>query len=104
MSKAEELADALDAMRIDPALCHHMVVPEVEAAAAELRRLAQVEAEHAALLKAISDAEPVAWSAGINWSQIKHYQSEQVQKLTRESQPEHGFTVPLYTLNGIKKP
>ena len=71
--------------------------------AAELRRLAQVEAEHAALLKAISDAEPVAWSGGIEWHPIKHYQSEQVQKLTRKEQKEYGFTIPLYTLNGIKK-
>lgn len=104
MSKAEELADALDAMRIDPALCHHMVVPEVEAAAAELRRLAQVEAEHAALLKAISDAEPVAWineeqTIGPNF--LKRHLS--FGKYFSDN-PLHYKHIPLYTLNGIKKP
>ena len=70
--------------------------------AAELRRLAAVEQELEALKRAISDAEPIAWSTGINWHPIAHHQSEQVQKLTRKSQPEHGFTEPLYTLKGIK--
>ena len=41
--------------------------------------------------------EPIAWSTGIKWNPVSNYQSEQVQKLTRESQPEYGFTVPLYT-------
>ena len=68
----------------------------------ELRRLAAVEQELAALKRAISDAEPVAWSTGIKWHPVAHYQSEKVQKLTRKSQPEHGFTEPLYTLKGIK--
>lgn len=96
MSKAETLAYDLEA---------EIITHEVaDKAAAELRRLAQVEAEHAALLKAISDAEPVAWSGGIEWHPIKHYQSEQVQKLTRKEQKEYGFTIPLYTLNGIRKP
>ena len=99
-------------------------------AAAELRRLASVEqeleasqaeqleqcriigmsaerelalrAELEALKRAISYAEPVAWSTGIKWHPVGHYQSEQVQKLTRKSQPEYGFTEPLYTLKGIK--
>lgn len=75
---------------------------QLEDAQGEIRRLAQVEAEHAALLKAISDAKPVAWSAGIEWHPIKHYQSEQVQKLTRKEQKEYGFTIPLYTLEGIR--
>jgi hypothetical protein len=51
MSKALELADALDAIRIDPSLCHHMVAPDVDAAAAELRRLAEVEAAARNLVK-----------------------------------------------------
>ena len=71
-------------------------------AAAELRRLAAVEQELEALKRAISEAEPVAWSTGIRWSPVAHYQSEQVQKLTRNSQSEYGFTEPLYTLKGIK--
>lgn len=102
MSKAEELAKELLGV-IDGPTFH---VPHYMArqAAAELRRLAQMETEYVSLLKAISDAEPVAWSGGIEWHPIKHYQSEQVQKLTRKEQKEHGFTVPLYTLNGIKKP
>lgn len=103
MSKAEELADALDAMRIDPALCHHMVVPEVEAAAAELRRLAQVEAEHAALLKAISDAEPVAWM--IKTGHGTHLRESLHKEFIAIKDPTgRPFWTPLYTLNGIKKP
>lgn len=89
MSKAETLAYDLEA---------EVITHEVaDKAAAELRRLAQVEAEHAALLKAISDAEPVGTS-------------------TPMSGTVGGFTIavfrgtdvpvdtPLYTLNGIKKP
>lgn len=66
--------------------------------AAELRRLAQVEAEHAALLKAISDAEPVLWMDADTKDLYEHD--------TTEVDRFHGFkpTVPLYTLNGIKKP
>lgn len=91
MSKAEELADALDAMRIDPALCHHMVVPEVEAAAAELRRLAALE-------KAIMDAEPVAWirPSGKAMLEAGGYCTVYL------SSGMSNHSEPLYTLNGIK--
>lgn len=37
--------------------------------------------------------EPVAWCTGIEWGS---FQSETVRKLTRQPQPEHGFTTPLY--------
>jgi hypothetical protein len=36
---------------------------------------------------------PVAWVTGLQW---KPRQTEQVVKLTRETQPEYGYTVPLY--------
>lgn len=64
--------------------------------ASELRRLAQVEAEHAALLKAISDAEPVLWMDAETKVLYEHDTAD-VDKF-------HGFkpTIPLYTLNGIK--
>lgn len=58
-------------------------------------RLAQVEAEHAALLKAISDAEPVACS---------HFTDEQISRSMNGT----GLWVyatrgePLYTLEGIR--
>lgn len=72
--------------------------------ASELRRLAQVEAEHAALLKAISDAEPVAWineeqTIGPNF--LKRHLS--FGKYFSDN-PLHYKHIPLYTLNGIKKP
>lgn len=102
MSRALELARHLEEGAFAPNILQNENAVRMQSAA-ELRRLAQVEAEHAALLKAISDAEPVAWSGGIEWHPIKHYQSEQVQKLTRKEQKEYGFTIPLYTLNGIKK-
>lgn len=41
-------------------------------------------------------AEPVAWTNGIQWHPKSRYQSEQVVKLTRTTQPEHGYTIPLY--------
>lgn len=73
MSKAEELAKELLGV-IDGPVFH---VPHYMArqAAAELRRLAQVEAEHEALKKAISDAVPVAeitsWTNGSYWRNYK---------------------------------
>ena len=41
-------------------------------------------------------AAPVAWTNGIQWHPKSRYQSEQVVKLTRTTQPEHGYTIPLY--------
>ena len=60
MSRAEELANALDIHWIEHSRCHPMDAPMCESAAAELRRLSAVEAELIALKKAISEAEPVA--------------------------------------------
>lgn len=59
MSRAETLANELLTTIDGPAF--HVPHYLARQSAAELRRLAQVEAEHAALLKAISDAVPVAW-------------------------------------------
>ena len=41
--------------------------------------------------------EPVAWTTGLNWRTDTRCQSEMAVKLTRKSQPEYGFTQPLYT-------
>lgn len=98
MSKAEELANELND-ELKKRVSHVVFLPASLAAASEteLRRLAQVEAEHAALLKAISDAEPVACS---------HFTDEQISRSMNGT----GLWVyatrgePLYTLNGIKKP
>lgn len=59
-------------------------------------RLAQVEAEHEALKKAISDAEPVLWMDADTKVLYEHDTTE-VDKF-------HGFkpTIPLYTLEGIR--
>lgn len=95
MSKAETLAYDLEAEVVTRVIA--------DKAAAELRRLAQVEAEHAALLKAISDAEPVGYLIrkvgepnARGWlipaMQAGSYQRD---SLTRE---------PVFSLNGIKKP
>lgn len=73
--------------------------------ASELRRLAQVEAEHAALLKAISDAEPVFWYRPVMNGEMyegPHHHNSIGGKMMREEKP--GEWLPLYTLNGIKKP
>lgn len=69
--------------------------------ASELRRLAQVEAEHAALLKAISDAEPVAhlWQHG-ETGRTRIVMPDQI--VTADAN--WSVVGPLYTLNGIKKP
>lgn len=61
MSEALRLADELDAMWIDPALCHHMVAPKVERAADELRRLSaeleECQAQRRAAFRRIEELE-----------------------------------------------
>ena len=106
MSRAEELANKTGA------LCEKLrrtpmpiadVVPHMQAMADELRRLAQVEAEHEALKKAISDAEPVAqirMSDG-GLSVVNRVTTKGVQVSVHRAD---GDWTPLYTLNGIKKP
>lgn len=93
MSRAETLAYDLEAEVIT-----HDVADK---AAAELRRLAQVEAEHAALLKAISDAEPVAWmhrnKGGALTADQKWLSHDNMRPYA------DACDTPLYTLNGIKK-
>ena len=93
MSKAEELADDLE---------KHWNTQAPLAVAAELRRLAQVEAEHEALKKAISDAVPVAeirMSDG-GLSAVNRVTTKGVQVSVHRAD---GDWTPLYTLNGIKK-
>ncbi|CAN7191955.1 DUF551 domain-containing protein [Acidovorax sp. LjRoot117] len=46
---------------------------------------------------ASAGSEPVAWTTGLRWLGTPRQQSETVVKLTREAQPEYGFTVPLFT-------
>lgn len=73
--------------------------------AEEVRRLAQVEAEHAALLKAISDAIPVFWYRPVmngDMYEGPHHNNSFVGRLQRAEKPSEWL--PLYTLNGIKKP
>lgn len=95
MSKAETLAYDLEA---------EVITHEVaDKAAAELRRLSKVEAEHAALLKAISDAVPVFWYRPVMDGDIyegPHHNNSFVGRLQRAEKP--GEWLPLYTLNGIK--
>lgn len=100
MSRAEELANALDMHWIESFRCHPNDSPMCESAAAELRRLAQVEAEHAALKKAISDAVPVAhlWQHG-ETGRTRIVMPDQI--VTADAN--WSVVGPLYTLNGIKK-
>lgn len=75
-----------------------------DALTAELRRLAQVEAEHEALKKAISDAVPVFWYRPVMNGEMyegPHHNSSIGGKMIREEKP--GEWVPLYTLEGIRK-
>ena len=97
MSKALELAAWMN-----EGAWHQITLGQVWEIGAELRRLAQVEAEHEALLKAISDAEPVAWineeqTIGPNF--LKRHLS--FGKYFSDN-PLHYKHIPLYTLNGIK--
>lgn len=115
MSKAEELANFLEFHFTEYERCHPNDAPMCESAAAELRRLAQVEAEHAALLKAISDAEPVAWLESeestkdwpvrdlfFGFSSVAY--SSRLHFGIRPNTRQGNRLTPLYTLNGIKKP
>lgn len=65
MSRAEDLAKEIETRYRrgyeTQEQASHRWLSSCKEAAAELRRLAQVEEEHTALKKAISDAEPVAW-------------------------------------------
>lgn len=99
MSKAEELAKELLGV-IDGPTFH---VPHYMArqAAAELHRLAQMETEYVSMLKAISDAEPVAqirMSDG-GLSVVNRVTTKGVQVSVHRAD---GDWTPLYTLNGIK--
>lgn len=103
MSRAEDLADFLEFHFTEYERCHPNDAPMCESAAAELRRLAQVEAEHAALLKAISDAIPVFWYRPVmngDMYEGPHHNNSFVGRLQRAEKPSEWL--PLYTLNGIK--
>lgn len=98
---AEDLAKGLLEAIDGPAF--HVPHYTARQAAAELRRLAQVEAEHEALLKAISDAVPVAqirMSDG-GLSVVNRVTTKGVQVSVHRAD---GDWTPLYTLNRIKKP
>ncbi len=64
------------------------------------------EAEIALLKKALLEAEaapqqeaqePCGWTTGITWRLDTRLQSEQVIKITRDTQPKYGYTTPIYT-------
>lgn len=103
MSKAEELAELSDRLADEGALIHlqswELLNRTLRMNAVELRRLAQVEVEHAALLKAISDAEPVAhlWQHG-ETGRTRIVMPDQI--VTADAN--WSVVGPLYTLNGIK--
>lgn len=101
MSKAIELARHLEEGAFAPNILQNENAVRVQSAA-ELRRLAQVEAEHASLLKAISDAEPVAWLHRNRGGALTADQKW----LSRDNMRPYADAcdTPLYTLNGIKKP
>ena len=40
--------------------------------------------------------EPIGWTTGIAWRSNTRLQSEQVVKITRDAQPEYGYTTPIY--------
>ena len=41
--------------------------------------------------------EPCGWTTGITWRPDTRLQSEQVIKITRDTQPKYGYTTPIYT-------
>lgn len=69
--------------------------------ASELRRLAQVEAEHEALKKAISDVVPVAWLHKRDMGAL----TANEKWLARDNMRPFADAcdIPLYTLEGIRK-
>lgn len=77
----------------------HLAVSQSEITA-ELRRLAQVEAEHEALKKAISDAVPVAWIRGSGMEMLKLENGGTTTVFASEGMSNHSS--PLYTLEGIR--
>ena len=66
----------------------------------------RVRNSHEALRAALTAAlgawvVPMAW-AGTDFPNWRRHESEQVRKLTRKAQPQHGFITPLYTLRQEK--
>ena len=68
--------------------------------------LASREAEIALLKKALLEAEAApqqeaqelcGWTTGITWRPDTRLQSEQVIKITRDTQPKYGYTTSIYT-------
>ena len=71
--------------------------------AEEVRRLAQVEAEHEALEKAISDAVPVAWDVYVAEADNGYLVDSLDDPQLVDDCTNHGAVVtPLYTLEGIR--
>lgn len=96
MSRAEELANRLASgwPQLD----------DINAVVPELRRLAQVEADHAALLKAISDAVPVAYLIERHsFYASQHGQDAEGRDWLEVTDQKEVGSFPVYTLNGIKK-
>lgn len=98
MSKAKELADALMMQAKTLRLVVRTInaaATDIETSSAELRRLAQMETEYVSLLKAISEAEPVAWRCRVGEHPWWLENNKPPPKLLMEIEP-------LYTLNGTK--
>ena len=105
MSEALRLAEDLRRQFMDD---DHNFDTMIEASI-ELRRLAAVEQELEALKRAISEAEPVAWSVE-GWSGAKriatslHHSVDDAKTYAAEFSQHYPtiHTLPLYTLKGIK--
>lgn len=63
----------------------------------------EVTVEPVATISKTETVEPVAW-ATVGFVTWGNRQIEKVDKLTRESQPEYGFVIPLYTAPPKHKP
>ena len=102
MSRAEELAQKLaDMTSKHKAPSHERGV--LNGAVEELRRLAQVEAEHEALKKAISDVVPVAWDVYVAEADNGYLVDSLDDPQLVDDCTNHGAVVtPLYTLEGIR--
>lgn len=96
--------EAKDADMAWPHSGPHRAVQLVEASTAGFTAADMATAEArgfrdgVASVAASSGSEPVAWTTGLNWRTDTRCQSEMVVKLTRKSQPEYGFTQPIYTV------
>lgn len=99
MSEALKLAEALDSESIAGRVSNQTG----RKAAIELRRLAAVEQELEALKRAISEAQPEAWTRwGWNRTGQKSLVFEKPTELSLAEEATGVIYEPLYTLKGIK--